>query len=57
MNYTKQFIYNLLRIISQRKIIQSDLVKSKGSKPPLIIKDHEPKLFNKSKRHYKIDYP
>ena len=57
MNYTKHFIYNIIKLFSQQKIIQADLVKSKGSKPPLVIKDLEPKLFNKSKRHYKIDYP
>jgi len=57
MNYTKHFIYNIIKLISQRKIIQADLVKNKGSKPALIVKEYEPKLFNKSKRHYKIDYP
>tara|TARA_R110000868_G_scaffold39444_1_gene137419 strand:- start:353 stop:520 length:168 start_codon:yes stop_codon:yes gene_type:complete len=49
MNYTKQFIYNIIKLFSQPKINKLDLVKNKGSKAPLIIKDIEPKLFNKYK--------
>jgi len=59
MNHTKHFIYNLLKLISQRKNFKA--VQSKElitpTKPLVDQRDHQPQLFNKSKRHYKIDYP
>ena len=60
MTYTKHFIYNLLNLvkISQRKKMQFIPNKELTPTKPLVKElDHQPQLFNKSKRHYKIDYP
>jgi hypothetical protein len=54
MNYKVAFIYNLLKI-SLRKKYQPVQINKESTKQPLVIREHEPKLFNK--RRPKIDYP
>jgi len=51
MNYKLAFIYNLLKI-SQRKNFKAVQINKESTKQPLVTKEHEPKLFNKSPSKY-----
>jgi hypothetical protein len=51
MNYKLAFIYNLLKI-SLRKKYQPVQINKESTKQPLVIREHEPKLFNKSPSKY-----
>lgn len=55
MTHTKFFIYNLLKLISQRKKLQPVQMNKESTKQPLVKEQSEPQLFNK--RRPKIDYP